>query len=163
MGSNMEKIIVRKATVDDATQIVELVNFYANQQMMLTKSLYKIYTSLQNFVVAEIGGKIAGCCALSILWRDLGEICSLAVSPEYIKQGIGSAMVEVCIQSAVEYKLPRLITLTYQDKFFEKMGFVPSDKNSFPRKLWRECIECPKLEHCDELAYVLDLSDKQEG
>ena len=43
------------------------------------------------------------------------------------------------------------------DKFFEKMGFTFSDKNAFPRKLWRECLECPKLEHCDELAYVLDL------
>ena len=125
----MEDLIIRKPTVNDVPQILELINGYANAQMMLNKSHYRIYTTLQNFIVAEHDNKICGCCALNILWSDLGEICSL----------------------------PRIITLTYQDKFFEKMGFVFSDKNAFPRKLWRECLECPKLEHCDELAYVLEL------
>jgi amino-acid N-acetyltransferase len=81
----------------------------------------------------------------------------LAVAADYLKQGIGRELVKACIDEAKKYRLPKIITLTYQDKFFEKMGFTFSDKNAFPRKLWRECLECPKLEHCDELAYVLDL------
>ncbi|MCH5150639.1 MAG: N-acetyltransferase [Spirochaetales bacterium] len=153
----MEGLIIRKPTVNDVPQILELINGYANAQMMLNKSHYRIYTTLQNFIVAEYDNKICGCCALNILWSDLGEICSLAVAEDFLKQGIGSALVKACIEEAKKYKLPRLITLTYQDKFFEKMGFVFSDKNAFPRKLWRECLECPKLEHCDELAYVLEL------
>lgn len=154
-----EKFLIRKATVLDVPKITELINGYANQKMMLNKSRYKVYTTLQNFNVAECQGEVCGCCALSILWGDLGEICSLAVEPSHLKRGIGSALVTACIAEAKKYKLPKLITLTYQDHFFQKQGFTFTDKNAFPRKLWRECLECPKLERCDESAYVLELSE----
>lgn len=149
--------LVRKATVDDVKDIVSLVNNYAQMQMMLSKSSYKVYSSLQTFYVAEVKEKIVGCASLSVLWSDLGEICSLAVDENYKKMGIGKLLVTRCIDDAKLLKLPRVIALTYQAKFFEKMGFHIEDKNKFPRKLWRECLECPKLEQCDELAYVLDL------
>jgi len=71
--------------------------------------------------------------------------------------GIGSMLVKKCIEKAKKLKVERVIALTYQDKFFEKMGFVLSNKDKFPRKLWRECLECPKLEVCDEKAYVYEL------
>ena len=51
--------------------------------------------------------------------------------------------------------------LTYQDRFFEKLGFQLVDKDLFPRKLMWECLECPKLEHCDERAYLKDLNRKR--
>ncbi len=153
----MSDINIRPATVNDVSLIVALVNFYADQQLMLHKTAYKVYTSLRNFFVAEKDGDVIGCVALSVLWGDLAEICSLAVKKEYIGKGVGRALVERSIEEAKLLKIPRLISLTYQDKFFEKLGFRLENKNLFPRKLWRECLECPKLEKCDELAYVLDL------
>lgn len=152
------EIIIRKANVSDVPRMTELINFYADQQMMLKKSLYKIYTTIQTFFVAEFQGKIIGCVALSILWSDLGEVCSLAVDKEFLGKGVGRKLVESCMDEAKVMHLPRLISLTYQDKFFEKLGFKLAEKNLFPRKLWRECLECPKLEKCDELAYVIDIA-----
>ena len=102
----MDNLIIRKPTVNDVPQILELINGYANAQMMLNKSHYRIYTTLQNFIVAEHNNKICGCCALSILWADLGEICSLAVSADYLKQGIGSELVKACINEAKNTDFP---------------------------------------------------------
>ena len=148
---------VRKATVDDVNRILKLVNTYADQELMLPKTPFKVYKNLQNYVVAEEEGQIVGCAALVVLWRDLAEICSLAVEKPYTGRGIGKNLVNTCIEKAKGLKVPQLIVLTYQDRFFEKMGFHWVDRDSFPRKLMWECLECPKLEACDEQAYLIDL------
>jgi amino-acid N-acetyltransferase len=148
---------VREASVLDADRIVELVNNHAVKGLMLPKTPYKIYSVIQNFYVVEIDGKVVGCASLNILWKDIGEVCSLAVDSDHFGQGIGKMVVTKIIERARKLKLQRIIALTYQAEFFEKMGFKLADKDLFPRKLWRECLECPKLEACDELAYVYDL------
>lgn len=150
-------MLIREANVEDVEAIVKLVNDYAEKGLMLPKTPYKIYSTIQNFFVAELDFKVVGCVSLNVLWKDIAEICSLAVDPVYTGRGIGRMLIEKCIEKARILKLDRVISLTYQDKFFEKMGFVLSDKDKFPRKLWRECLECPKLEFCDEKAYVYEL------
>ncbi|HOJ64990.1 MAG TPA: N-acetyltransferase [Spirochaetota bacterium] len=150
-------MLIREANVDDVDAILNLVNGYAAQGLMLSKTPYKIYSTIQHFFVVEIDSKVVGCASLNVLWKDIAEICSLAVDNNYKGMGIGSMLVKKCIEKAKKLKVERVIALTYQDKFFEKMGFVLSNKDKFPRKLWRECLECPKLEVCDEKAYVYEL------
>lgn len=148
---------VRKATVDDVDRILQLVNYYANKGMMLPKTAFKVYKNLQNYFVVEDGKKVLACAALIVLWNDLAEICSLAVDEQHMGRGIGKKLVHKCIEEAKKLNVPQLIVLTYQDGFFKKMGFRFVDKDSFPRKLMWECLECPKLEQCDEQAYLIDL------
>lgn len=148
---------VRKATVDDVDRILQLVNYYANKGMMLPKTAFKVYKNLQNYFVVEDGKKVLACAALIVLWNDLAEICSLAVDEQHMGRGIGKKLVHKCIEEAKKLNVPQLIVLTYQDEFFKKMGFRFVDKDSFPRKLMWECLECPKLEQCDEQAYLIDL------
>jgi N-acetylglutamate synthase-like GNAT family acetyltransferase len=95
---------------------------------------------------------IAGCGAFVPLWTDMGEIMSLAVRDEYQGKGVGKMLVDVLIEEGRRLKMTEVITLTYQVDFFGKMGFTVVDKDRFPRKMWRECLECPKLEQCDETA-----------
>ena len=148
---------VRNARVDDVDSIISLVNYYANKGLLLPKSPFKVYSKLQSFFVAEDRERIVGCASLIVLWRDLAEICSLAVDERYAGKGIGKALVSKCIEKARELKLPQVIVLTYQKKFFERMGFHLVDKDTFPRKLMWECLECPRLDKCDELAYLKKL------
>lgn len=88
---------------------------------------------------------------------DLAEITSLAVADQYKGKGAGRMLVDECLKKARKLKITRVIALTYQAKFFEHLGFKQVDKDHFPRKLWRECLECPKLENCDEIAYLYEL------
>lgn len=148
---------IRKACVDDVDAILKLVNYYAEKELLLRKSAFKVYTKLQSFYIAETEKKVVGCVSLVVLWEDLAEICSLAVDEHYLRRGIGKKLVNKCIEQAKLLKVTKIIALTYKDKFFEKIGFHFVDKNIFPRKLMWECLECPKLDECDELAYLMNL------
>lgn len=145
-------IIIRKPTVNDVDVIFRLTNRMAQKGLMLSRSKYKIISMLQNFVVAEDDEtkKVIGCGAFTLLWTDLGEVMALAIEDEYQKQGVGSRIVNILLDQARKLQVPEVITLTYKPEFFKKLGFVTTDKDRFPRKLWRECLECPKLEECDE-------------
>ncbi len=148
---------IRKASVDDVDAILKLVNYYAEKELLLRKSAFKVYTKLQTFYIAETEKKVVGCVSLVVLWEDLAEICSLAVDEHYLRRGIGKKLVNKCIEQAKLLKVTKIIALTYKGKFFEKIGFHFVDKNIFPRKLMWECLECPKLDECDELAYLMNL------
>ena len=148
-----EKFTVRPATVNDINRIFELTNQMAEKGLMLTRSKYKIISILQNFLVAADENDYAvGCGAFSLLWSDLGEIMALAVDPLWQKKGVGKELVSALISRGLFVKVPEIIVLTYQVDFFKKRGFTLTDKDKFPRKVWRECLECPKLEKCDETA-----------
>lgn len=154
-GASM--VTIRKARVDDVDAIVKLISHYASQELLLRKSPFKVFKSLQSFFVAEEDHQVVGCASLVVLWKDLAEICSLAVDEPYTKRGVGRGLVFQCIKQAKELEVPQIIVLTYQDHFFESMGFHLVDKDLFPRKLMWECLECPRLDQCDERAYLKDL------
>jgi amino-acid N-acetyltransferase len=148
-----ENILIRESTINDIDIIFKLTNSMAAEGLMLTRSKFKIISMLQNFLVAEdSSGKVVGCGAFTLLWDDLGEIMALAVDKDHHGKGVGKALVKNLIERGRKLKVPELIVLTYQVEFFKKMGFAITDKDNFPRKLWRECLECPKLEQCDETA-----------
>jgi len=54
------------------------------------------------------------------------------------------------------------MTLTYEQAFFEKLGFGVVDRQQLPLKVWSECIRCPKNQACDEIAMTLVLQDVPE-
>lgn len=149
----------RQATIKDVDDIFKLTNYHASAGLMLPRSKYKIVNTIFRFYVAfdESTNEVVGCGALSPLWTDMAEIMALAVADNYKGKGIGTTIVNALIQRAREFGFPKVITLTYQVDFFKKLGFTLTNKDNFPRKLWRECLECPKLEQCDENAMYIDL------
>ena len=107
----------------------------------------------------ENGGMpIKGICAMHIFWDNLAEIRSLYVDEGYRKRGIGKWLVRACFSEAVSLELFRVFTLTYQKRFFEKLGFREVDKSSLPEKIWSDCFKCPKYpDYCDEVAMLIGL------
>ena len=153
---------LRKAKVSDVSQMADLINSYAAQGEMLPKSLNQIYQSLRDFVVVEESGQIVGCGALHIVWDDLAEIRSLAVVEERWGNGLGRQMVTCLLEEARRLGLPTVFALTYREEFFKKMGFQVVDKDTLPRKIWVDCIDCLKFPHCDETAVVLHLNSNHK-
>jgi amino-acid N-acetyltransferase len=133
-----------------------LINYFAGLGLMLPKSRNKLYQNIRDFFVAEKDGQFAGCCALHVIWNDLGEIRSLAVAEAYQNNGVGRRLAIAALRDAAELRLPRVFALTYQRPFFERLGFVEVDKATMPQKVWGECMDCPKFPNCDEVAMVLD-------
>ncbi|MBM4446546.1 MAG: N-acetyltransferase [Chloroflexi bacterium] len=146
---------LEKAKINDAQRIHELVNSFADKGEMLPWALSEIYENLRDFfVVRDSNKQVIGCVALHINWSDLAEIRSLAVSGDKQAQGLGSTLVEACLDEARELGIPTIFCLSYKPAFFEKHNFRQVDKMELPRKVWAECYRCPKFPDCDEVALI---------
>jgi amino-acid N-acetyltransferase len=117
-------ITVRAARTSDVKEIRALVDSYAAPGQMLSKETVTLYESVQEFVVAEKDGAVVGCGALHILWEDLAEVRTVAVSKNFQKQGIGHSILNEITRRAREVGVKRIFCLTFQTEFFGSIGFV---------------------------------------
>ena len=143
--------MIRKAKVADIKQIYNLIMEFANREEMLPRSLSELYDNLRDFFVFEESGKVSGCCALHVMWEDLGEIRSLAVKSKKQGKGIGDKLIKACIGEMSHIGLSKVFALTYRPEFFEKKKFFRIDKSELPHKVWADCIKCPKFPDCGEV------------
>ena len=151
--------MIRQATVHDVPRISEIINSHAELGRMLFKSYAQLYEDLRDFAVYEKDGKVVGCTALAIIWADITEIRSLAVDDAFRGQGIGRRLVEWCVDEARRLGIRRLMSLTYEQAFFAKLGFEVVPKDTLPLKVWSDCVRCPKRDGCDEIAMVRELHE----
>ena len=167
-SKSSSSIIIRRATLADVEAMHALINGFAAKGMMLAKSRRQLYENIRDFWVADKIGKkrqrtLAGCGALHVIWVDLGEIRSLAVAERFQSNGIGRRLGHALLHEADMLKLPRVFALTYQQAYFERMGFRLVDKSKMPQKIWGECMDCPKFPNCDELAMIKDAPFLETG
>ena len=154
---------IRPARTNDAKHICELVNHFAEKDLMLHRSLESIFDSLREFIVAEDeNGRLLGCVAVDIFWGDQAEIRSLAVSEEAAGTGVGALLIKACIEDAKKIGIGRLFAMTYVKAFFQKQGFREVDIMELPEKVWRECLAWYAQGHRHETAMILDLSPADE-
>ena len=154
--------MIRAARITDVVRIQQIINSHAELGRMLFKSLAELFENLRDFAVYEADGQVVGCVGLTIIWADLAEVRSLAVDKSFHGRGIGRQLTEWTIDEARRLGIRRIMSLTYEQKFFEKLGFEVVDKESLPLKVWSECVRCPKREGCDEIAMVRTLHEVPE-
>ncbi len=148
---------VEKATIKDVEDIHRLINYFAGKDEMLPRPLSEIYENIRDYFVVRSGKIVVACGALHIMWSDLAEVKSVAVSEGHQHQGLGTSLVRACLAEAAELGLPTIFCLTYKPSFFQKMGFGEVDKMQLPRKVWTECYHCPKFPDCNEVALICNL------
>ncbi len=89
----------------DVRAIHALLQEYAEQGLLLGRSLSSLYDHLRDYLVFSVPAgqgvsELAGVCSLHICWEDLAEVRSLAVAAAWQGRGIGSALVCACIEEA---------------------------------------------------------------
>jgi amino-acid N-acetyltransferase len=147
---------IRPARAEDVDAMRALIDTYAAQDLMLSRSPEFLLQNLRDYVIADNAG-FAGCCALAMLTRDLAEIRSLAVKPETSRRGVGKALVDACVEQAKTLGLRRVFALTLVPEFFERCGFTLISLGRLPEKSAAECPVCPKRFACDEQAMLMNL------
>jgi amino-acid N-acetyltransferase len=116
-------LVVRPAKTMDVKAIRSLVDSYAAPGQMLAKETVTLYESVHEFVVAVEDGQVVGCGALHVLWEDLAEVRSVAITENLRGKGIGNLILERIIERAHELGLSRIFCLTFETKFFGRHGF----------------------------------------
>jgi len=155
----MREAMIRKARISDVKTIQQLINSFSGEGAVLPRSLSEIYDNLRDYSVYCDGTEetICGTCAIHVCWENLAEIRSLVVREDFLKRGVGRALVESCLAEAHELGIHRVFVLTYKESFFEKVGFLTIDKSDLPHKIWADCLKCAKFPDCDEVAMEKEL------
>ena len=154
--------MIRHAGIQDIPAISQIINDCAEYGLMLHRSLAFLYEHVRDFHVAIEGDRVAGVCGLSIVWADLAEVYALAVHPDFRRHGLGTRLVLSCVDEAEELGIRRLMSLTYEQKFFERCGFSVVDRQTLPLKVWSDCVRCAKRQACDEIAMIRIMQDVPE-
>lgn len=125
------------------------------RRILLGKDLVALYEAVQEFRVAvDADGRLIGCGALHVLWEDLGEVRTLAVTDEWLGRGVGRALVERLESDARGLGLGRLFCLTFEVRFFERNGFVDMGAESVDPAVYTELLRS----HDEGIAEFLDLA-----
>ncbi len=142
-----------------------IINDAAELGLMLHKSHAKLYEHLRAYhVVQDAGtGEVVATGGLSIIWANLAEVVALAVAPDQRGRGHGRRLVEAAVQQARELGIRQVMSLTYEQAFFERLGFRVIDRHKLPMKVWADCVHCPKHAACDEIAMLRVLDDVPEA
>ncbi|MFC1843290.1 N-acetyltransferase [Thermodesulfobacteriota bacterium] len=153
--------MIRNAHMGDVKKIYKLLQYFADKDLLLGRSLSSLYDQLKDFTVYVEKDednpdqeKLVGVCSLHICWENLAEIRSLAVTDEGQGKGVGRQLVDRALTEADSYGITKVFTLTYQPDFFRKIGFKDIDKSELPHKVWSDCIQCSKFPDCNEEALV---------
>src|ERR1700733_7542993 len=116
---------IRKARLQDASNIYELVNSLSSDGTLLRRAFAEICENVRDFTVAE-----------SAQGKGTGGLLLQSLLDEAEQHGVGC----VCLFTRIP-------------DFFFKHGFrVVEDRTALPDKIYKDCQNCPRLYRCDEVA-----------
>ena len=140
----MRDIHIRKARESDLLTIQRLLSTYFLDMEGLAP---------EDFVLAEIDGKITGCAALirsKFHGKNFMEIHSIAVHPNFRGKRVGTRLVEYLL-TTIGDSCCDLYVRTTAPLFFEKLNFKIVE-NSEKLSLWKDCENCEHFEKCTQHA-----------
>lgn len=144
----------RKARLPDVEQIHGLIGQYSHDGTLLPRGLAELCENVRDFVIVEREGEIIGCGALHLYGTHLTEIRSICVSPAAKQSGAGRALVEALLEEAEQQSVTCVCLFTRIPEFFAHFGFRVADRLELPDKIYKDCVNCPRLHRCDEVAMV---------
>ena len=137
----MSELKIRPAKTTDVLTIRKLIDTYAPERILLSKATVTLYEAVPDFLVIEKDGKVIGAGAVHVLWEDLAEVRTVAVFPEYKKQGIGSQLLKALIEKAKVLGVKRLFCLTFELKFFTKHGFEEIEGTPVEPEIYQQLLQ----------------------
>ena len=149
-----DALVARKAAMRDIPAVLQLINFYAAEGIMLPRTEFEISENIRDFTVIYSGSDLLGCGALHFYTPTCAEIRSLAVAPQARKRGVGAFLTRALENEAINNDLTAIFAFTYVPDFFRRLGFQQVDRGLLPLKVWKDCLCCPKFQCCDEIAVM---------
>lgn len=152
------KIEYKKASLSNIASMQELVSPEVESGVILERSSDEIATNIRSYTLAYVNNELVGFCALHIHTSSLAEIRSLIVRDGFRGNRIGEGLINRCINEARSLALKKVLSLTYKQSFFEKLGFIEIPKESLPEhKIWADCIKCKHFPICNEVSLIKNL------
>ena len=143
---------LRAARPIDIEGIASLINGYAAQGIMLSRTPDAIALALHDYVVAvDPHGRVMACGALREYSPSVAEVSAVAVAPDAHGRGLGSRIVLAIEQLARVRGIEEVFALTLTTGFFRAAGYTVVDRAIYPEKIRRDCRECARRFSCAEV------------
>jgi len=147
-----------KAKLIDIQTMQELASPEVESGIILIRSNDEIATNIRSYILAKENSELVGFCALHIHSQSIAEIRSLVVKKNKRGNNIGKKLVVQALEEAKILGLQKVLSLTYEQIFFEKLGFLEIPKESLPEhKIWADCIKCKHRTTCNKIFLIKNL------
>jgi amino-acid N-acetyltransferase len=132
----------RSARTGDVPAIRALIDANVASGRLLDKPTVTLYEDIQEFVVVEPpeSGPIAGCGALHVMWDDLAEIRTVAVSEVHRGHRVGDLVVRELLDRARQLEVARVFVLTFAVPFFASHGFAEISGTPVSHEVYAELL-----------------------
>lgn len=141
ISGQLPGVWVRPARTSDVATIRRLVDEFSLDGHLLSKATVTLYEGIPEFLVAEHDGEVVGCGALHIMWEDLAEVRTLAVDPNQVRKGIGSAILAKLLDKAQDFGVKRVFVLTFEVPFFARFGFTEIEGAPVSHEIFEQLVQ----------------------
>jgi amino-acid N-acetyltransferase len=132
---------IRHARFDEQDAIAEFLTPFFVQKKLLKRTRSEILLLMATGFVAEALAEassensptIIGFASVEIYSEKMSEIQCLAVSEQHQGKGIGSALVQACLEHAKQKGIVEVMAISSSDAFLQKLGFeysLPEQKRA---------------------------------
>ncbi|HEX5831901.1 MAG TPA: GNAT family N-acetyltransferase, partial [Gemmatimonadaceae bacterium] len=116
---------IRKATSEDAPVIKALIDAHVPSGTLLARTLDFILAHIDDYLVAERDGQLAGAVHLEEYAPSLAEIRSLSVHERWQGHRVGPELVAAAERLARARQYTTLFAVSDRDRFFIACGYEP--------------------------------------
>lgn len=146
---------IRHAHTSDIPAILEICLPLIERRVLLGKEMVALYEAVQEFLVAvDDADRLIGCGALHVMWQDLAEVRTLAVSDAWRGKGVGAALLDALIERAKSIGVSRIFCLTFEVSFFSSQGFREISETPVDAETYAELVRSSD----EGIAEFLDLA-----
>ena len=143
-------LALRKPTVTDVDAMQALMEPHILSESLLPRTRLSIVKGLRDYTLAEAEGKLIGLASVSLVDVHLAEIGAVVCEhPELLDELLGAVL-----QEARSMGVERVFILAADPRPYEAVGFCRTDIETLPEKRDRQCLRCPRLPRCRQVALV---------
>ena len=124
----------RPATIEDVSNILELIKPLEQQGILVRRSRERLEVEIEQFIVMERDGMTIACAALYTYGESpVAELACLAVHADYQNKGRGEDLLKYVENLARQKKIKQLFVLSTQTShWFKERGFSESGQEFLP-------------------------------
>ncbi|MCB9762334.1 MAG: hypothetical protein H6739_21230 [Alphaproteobacteria bacterium] len=148
---------LRKPTIADVSDMLTLMAPEVRAEALLPRSRRAVIERLRDYVVAEDHDGLVGLASLSLISDELAELGAL-VSPA---PSLTEALIAALFEEARDLGVRRAFVLAPDPAPFEALGFAQVALDQLAEKRDRQCLRCPRLPRCRQIALIQEIPPVQ--
>lgn len=147
-----------KPTVGHVPHMLALMGPHMRSERLLPRTEQQVIERLRDYTVALDNGAVVGVASLSVVGPDLAEVGALCGQDARVE----AQLLDAVLREAEQIGVDRAFVLTDDGSSFEAHGFRPTSLAALPEKRDRQCLRCPRLPRCRQVALEIGLASLRE-